>query len=296
MTTELIPTIDRSKLIEAVKESYRSEVRRFLDYTEANGLTMESYQVYIDGIETEGKSVSTINKHIAAIRALIRRMIESPDLTDVQRWRMEKAIGEVPFRKKAKNAKAITGEKYLTPDEIERLILRSPKRTAVIVRFLQVTGLRIAEALSITSGDCKATSERVEIRVLGKGKKERKVWITSTLYEEITGTFHGAKHLFESKSLVPLHDRNVAKELGRLGAKHLGRHVTPHMLRHSFATHMIAKTGKRKAVSEYLGHSSTAITEDMYNHETLTDSDLGLGADLLKSAIGLRSDGCCLRS
>ena len=264
MTTELIPTIDRSKLIEAVKESYRSEVRRFLDYTEANGLTMESYQVYIDGIETEGKSVSTINKHIAAIRALIRRMIESPDLTDVQRWRMEKAIGEVPFRKKAKNAKAITGEKYLTPDEIERLILRSPKRTAVIVRFLQVTGLRIAEALSITSGDCKATSERVEIRVLGKGKKERKVWITSTLYEEITGTFHGAKHLFESKSLVPLHDRNVAKELGRLGAKHLGRHVTPHMLRHSFATHMIAKTGKRKAVSEYLGHSSTAITEDMY--------------------------------
>ena len=169
-------------------------------------------------------------------------------------------------------------------------------RDRAVLLLLYGAGLRIAEALSITSGDCKATSERVEIRVLGKGKKERKVWITSTLYEEITGTFHGAKHLFESKSLVPLHDRNVAKELGRLGAKHLGRHVTPHMLRHSFATHMIAKTGKRKAVSEYLGHSSTAITEDMYNHETLTDSDLGLGADLLKSAIGLRSDGCCLRS
>ena len=294
--TYLMPITDTDRLIQAVKESYRSEVRRFLSYVADHGLSLESYSAYIDGIEAEGKSVSTINKHIAACRALIRRLFESPNIRDVEKWKLEKAISEVAFRKQAKNAKAITGEKCLTRDEIEHLILRSPKRTAVIVRFLQVTGLRIAEALSITSGDCKATSERVEIRVLGKGKKERKVWITSTLYEEITGTFHGAKHLFESKSLVPLHDRNVAKELGRLGAKHLGRHVTPHMLRHSFATHMIAKTGKRKAVSEYLGHSSTAITEDMYNHETLTDSDLGLGADLLKSAIGLRSDGCCLRS
>ena len=279
MTTELIPSIDRSKLIAAVKESYRSEVRRFLEYVAEHGLSLESYSAYIDGIEAEGKSVSTINKHIAACRALIRRLFESPDIRDVDKWKLEKAIAEVAFRKQAKNARAITGEKYLTRDEIERLILRSPKRTAVIIRFLQVTGLRIAECLGIQYGDCTVKGERVEIRVLGKGKKERKVWITGKLYDEVTGTYRGERYLFESKSLQPLHDRNVAKELARLGAKHLGRHVTPHMLRHSFATHMIAKTGKRKAVSEYLGHSSTAITEDMYNHETLSDADLGLVAD-----------------
>ena len=277
--TALIPTGKTDPLISSVKESYRSEVRRFLSYVENHGLTLESYSAYIDGIEADGKSVSTINKHIAACRALIRRLFESPDITDVEKWKLEKAIAEVPFRKQAKNTKAITGEKYLTRNEIERLILRSPKRTAVIVRFLQVTGLRIAECLGITYDDCKAKGERVEIRVLGKGKKERKVWIAERLYDEITGTFNGARYLFESKSLQPLHDRNVAKELARLGAKHLGRHVTPHMLRHSFATHMIEKTGKRKAVSEYLGHSSTAITEDMYNHETLSDADLGLVAE-----------------
>ena len=68
--------------------------------------------------------------------------------------------------------------------------------------------------------------ERAEIRVLGKGKKERKMWITGTLYDELVGTFRGAGYLFESKSHQPLHDRNVAKELARLGVKHLGRHVT----------------------------------------------------------------------
>ncbi len=49
----------------------------------------------------------------------------------------------------------------------------------------------------------------------------------------------------------------------------LNRDISAHKLRHSFATIKIAKTGKIKAVSEYLGHSSTSITLDMYVHEEL---------------------------
>jgi integrase/recombinase XerD len=95
-------------------------------------------------------------------------------------------------------------------------------------------------------------------------------------YNAILQTYDGEQWLFESRSGNQVHDRNAAKEIRRLGQKHLRRHVTPHMFRHTFPTNTIKRTGKRKAVSVYLGHSSTAITEDMYNSETLDDADLGI--------------------
>lgn len=183
------------------------------------------------------------------------------------------------YRKRAENARAVTGDKILTPAEIERLILKSPERTALIIRFLSVTGTRISEALGIQYERCKAKGDHIEITVLGKGRKERKVRVSGDLFDRIVATFLGSRFLFESKSLRPLDARNVAKEITRLGLKHLHRHVTPHMLRHSFAKKKIAETGKIQAVSEYLGHSSTAITLDLYVHETLTDEDLGIVAE-----------------
>jgi len=276
---ELIPITNSEQIVQAVKESYHHEARRFLTYAEAHGLSLDTLKAYIGELEQEGKAVSTINKHIAACRAVIRRLFESPNITDIQKWKLEKAIDEVPFRRQAKNARAVTKEKYLTREEIEILFAKSPARTGVMVRFLADTGLRISEALNIKLDDCKNVNGRLELRVLGKGKKERKVRISMQLYQMIRMTFSSSSsrtYLFESINGNQLDDRNVAKELRRLGWKHLHRNVAPHMLRHSFATHMIEKTGKRKAVSEYLGHSSTAITEDMYNHETLDDTELGL--------------------
>jgi len=276
---DLIPITDKEQLIKAIKESYNREARRFLTYAEEHGLSLDTLKEYIRELEGEGKAVSTINKHIAACRAVIRRLFESPHITDIQKWKLEKAIDKVPFRKQAKNARAVTKEKYLTREEIEILFAKSPARTGVMVKFLADTGLRISEALNIKLDDCKRVGTGLELRVVGKGKKERKVKISMQMYKMIRMTYHDSstrEYLFESLSGNQLDDRNVAKELRRLGWKHLHRNVAPHMLRHSFATHMIQKTGKRKAVSEYLGHSSTAITEDMYNHETLDDADLGL--------------------
>lgn len=90
MTTDLIQTTDRDRMLEATKPCYRSEIRRFLDYAEVHGLTVESYAAYVADLTDQGKSAATVNKHIAAIRSLFRRLIDSPDLTAVQRWQAEK--------------------------------------------------------------------------------------------------------------------------------------------------------------------------------------------------------------
>ena len=272
--TDLIRVTEADRLIVAIKPSYEHEARRFLAYAEDRGISLETYRAYIQELEDEGKSVSTINKHIAACRAVIRKLFESPDITDVQKWRLEQAIKEIPFRKKA--TRAVESDKVLSPEEVEILVSKSPPRTAALVRFLADTGVRISEALNIKLIDCRADNGRTRIRILGKGKKERTVRIATDLYKTIIWIYASQTWLFESKSGNPIHDRNAAKEIQRLGLKHLRRHVTPHMFRHSFATDTIRRTGKRKAVSVYLGHSSTAITEDMYNGETLDDTDLGI--------------------
>jgi integrase len=56
--------------------------------------------------------------------------------------------------------------------------------------------------------------------------------------------------------------------------KATGRHFSPHGCRHTFATRAIERTGKLKAVSEYLGHASVSITLDMYVHEEIADDEL----------------------
>ena len=272
--TDLIRVTEADRLIAAIKPSYEHEARRFLAYAEDHGISLETYRVYIQELEDEGKSVSTINKHIAACRAVIRKLFESPDITEVQKWRLEQAIKEIPFRKKA--TRAVESNKVLSPEEVEILVSKSPERTAALIRFLADTGVRISEALNIKIADCRADNGRTRIRILGKGKKERTVRISTDLYKTIIWIYGSQTWLFESRSGKPIHDRNAAKEIQRLGLKHLQRHVTPHMFRHSFATNTIRRTGKRKAVSVYLGHSSTAITEDMYNSETLNDADLGM--------------------
>ena len=69
---------------------------------------------------------------------------------------------------------------------------------------------------------------------------------------------------------------NVAKSLGELSERVLGRHVNAHLFRHSFGTNMIKKTRKIQATSEYLGHSNVAKTLSMYTHESLSLDELAI--------------------
>jgi integrase len=65
-----------------------------------------------------------------------------------------------------------------------------------------------------------------------------------------------------------------SKRIASLAESILGKHISAHSLRHSFATNMIRKTNKIVATSEYLGHSSTTMTLDMYVHEVFSLSEL----------------------
>ena len=266
-------------LLQRVKPSYEAEARRFLDLAERDGMNLETMQRLVSDLDGEGKSASTINKHVAAMRAVVRTAMETMDLTDSQRWTLERALKEVPYRKRGKGDVRVTSDKIVHEDEYRTLLEHAADRNGLVLEFLWSTGCRISEVLGARLSDCKPENGHVNVRVLGKGQKERHVRIARELYDRIVETFAGGTWLFETAGGMPMDDRNFAHALYRLSAKYLDRKVSPHAFRHSAATRLIRQTGKLQAVSEYLGHSTTAITLDLYVHESLTDDDLGIGSE-----------------
>jgi integrase len=149
------------------------------------------------------------------------------------------------------------------------------QKLSLIVWTLFNTGLRISELTGIRNQDVHLNG-KATIKVLGKGSKERTVYLPKDAVLEIREVFESAdsEYLFANNRKGRLNRENLTKELSRALKKDYPD-FHPHKLRHSFATkEIISKKKSVKAVSKYLGHSSTAITQDLYVHDEIEFEDL----------------------
>jgi integrase/recombinase XerC len=139
-------------------------------------------------------------------------------------------------------------------------------RDVALLTLLYGAGLRISEGLSLKRGDAPLGRT---LSILGKGRKERSVPILPAVSQAIADyaakiPFTGAKDapLFVSRRGKPMSPREaqalMQKLRGRLG---LSEKATPHALRHSFATHLLANGGDLRSVQELLGHASLSTTQ-----------------------------------
>lgn len=175
---------------------------------------------------------------------------------------------------------------YLSIDEItyildkvnpEDLSTRRPYRDKAIFELLYATGLRCSELVQITLRNIDF--EQKIIRILGKGKKERLVLFGSKAQEKIFKYLEHERptpsttqeHLFLNNRNAPMTTRSIQRicEMFR-SCLHIKRTITPHKLRHSFATHLLHQGTDLRVVQELLGHATLASTEK-YTHITLTD-------------------------
>lgn len=145
-------------------------------------------------------------------------------------------------------------------------------RDRAMMELMYGAGLRLAELVSINVKDVSLSSG--EIRVVGKGDKERKVpfagmaaeWVGKWL--KLRGGLAQASEpaLFVSKLGSRISHRNVQKRMAEWGQKQgTASHVSPHKLRHSFATHMLESSNNLRAVQELLGHENISTTQ-IYTH------------------------------
>jgi integrase/recombinase XerC len=146
-------------------------------------------------------------------------------------------------------------------------------RDRAALELLYGSGLRVGEVASLTIDGIDVRRGRV--LVLGKGSKERDVPISEYAADALRDYLEagrpqmaseGSRQLFFNRRRKPFSERDIRSMVERYGATLLpGRRVTPHTLRHSFATHLLEGGADIRAVQELLGHASVATTQ-RYTH------------------------------
>ncbi|MGO8818836.1 MAG: tyrosine-type recombinase/integrase [Terriglobia bacterium] len=253
---------------ERTTSAYRAVVSSFL--ASGKPASVAGVRSYIEILQRE-KSASTVNQALAALRKAFLQAGERLGLPARELAVMRGALAEIPGVKKAPPEVAV-----VTPEEREKLFAALPLRVRLIAETLYVTGARVSEILGVRRDEVRR-SGAVELRLRGKGGKERAARIPEELYKRILEEFSGGIYLFESYKGQHFTREYISREIARAAKRVLGRAVTAHVLRHSRATDLLASTHRIKAVSRLLGHADEATTLKYYVHDAFSDEDLFAG-------------------
>ena len=247
------------------KESYKG----FEDWFSC---TSDDFREYLYECMKLEMARSTIRLHFSALRSFFkfltrRRGLKLNPLSDIQ---LPKANRTLPL--------------VLTLKQVEQLLslpfnVKQPKqapqwasaRDAAILEVFYSTGIRLSELADLKFDDFDFFNETIKVK--GKGSKERIVPVCSHAIEALNKYFHQAKikegPLFISKSRKRISSRaisDVVKKYTELAGFPVG--VSPHKLRHSFATHLLDNGADLRSVQNLLGHSSLSTTQ-IYTHVSI---------------------------
>ena len=234
-------------------------------------LTADHFRRYLFALSKREMARPTIRLHFAALRTFYkfltqRHGLRDNPLTEVQLPKLEKKL---PL---FLNAQQID-ELLSAPLRVERQS-RAPRwmpaRDAAILELFYSSGLRLAELVALDVKDVDIFSESV--RVLGKGRKERIVPVGAPALEAIQRYRQAARvetgPLFLSKVRRRIAAANVWLAVRRyLPHTSIPVRISPHKLRHSFATHLLDAGADLRSVQSLLGHASLSTTQ-IYTHVT----------------------------
>ncbi len=259
-----------ARLAPRTVEAYRRDLAHlaaFIDGSPADATT-DQLAAYVAQLRADGRAATTVARRVAAIRSFFRHQMLLGARTDNPAAELE-----LPKRRR-------TLPRTLSPGEAERLIDAAagttPRslRDRAIVELLYGAGLRVGEAVSLDRTSVEL-DERL-VRCIGKGSKERVVPIGREAAEALRRYLaRGRPHLdrrhrpelFLNAQGGALTRAGVFLILRKLAAK-AGlepERVHPHLLRHSFATHLLEGGADLRSVQEMLGHADLATTE-LYTH------------------------------
>ena len=222
---------------------------------------------------TMGYARATIARRVGAIRTFYRWAVAAGRISSDPSVLLgrPKVVNRLPTVLRPKEAEDLS-EAPPEPgdDPLERAIAL---RDRAALELLYGSGLRVGEMAGLTID--RIDLDRARVRVLGKGAKEREVPISEYAAEALHAYLQvgrgamaaeGSPQLFFNRRRRPFSERDIRSMVQRYGATLLpGRRVTPHTLRHSFATHLLEGGADIRAVQELLGHASVATTQ-RYTH------------------------------
>ena len=257
---------------------YETDLDRYESFLKARDASPESAGVsdaraFVGSLSREGLSPRSVNRVISGVRGLYR-FLEKNGLAPTN------PFSEIHSLRTSKRLPS-----FLFEEEMAKLV-ELPSHTAcadgesfwkvrdrAVLEVLYSTGCRISELVSLNVSDLDLASHRA--RVLGKGNKERFVYLGAAALEALRDYLLLRPHhlkamdapvLFINHRGTRITDRGVRFILGEyLARANLGKRVTPHTFRHSFATHLLDRGADIRAVQELLGHASLSTTQ-VYTH------------------------------
>lgn len=249
-------------------QSYKRDLKQFEKYIEENGkdyskITHEEIKTYIEYMQEIGKKPSTISRGLASIRSFYQYEVRNTNMEEdptegVQSPKIEKRVPSV-----------------LTSKEVA-LLLEQPKdidlkgiRDKAMLEFAYATGMRVTEIISLNIEDINLDRGYATCK---SGKRERTVPIGDMSLKALKDYILNARDIMvKNESEKALFVNVNGQRLTRQGfwkiikyykdQAHIEKEITPHVLRHSFATHLLQNGADLKSIQTMLGHSDILSTQ-----------------------------------
>lgn len=274
---EFINYLDHEKgLATNTLESYSRDLRQYYGFLSGEStLSLENASqstivAYLMHLRKQGKATATIARRLAALKAfyqfLVKENYVSQDPTgDLSSPKLERKLPKV-----------------LTVEEVERLLTQpdlttsSGKRDKAMLELLYATGIRVSELVNLNVDDIDL--QEGFIRCVGKGSKERVVPMGEIAVGALRMYLENARLKIiadpkEKAVFVNHHGKRLTRQgFWKIVKKYavqaqIHKEITPHTLRHSFATHLLENGADIRSVQEMLGHADISTTQ-IYTHVT----------------------------
>lgn len=261
-------------LSENTAASYSSDLSFFLKFCQKQGIndwrqvTRGTVLAYLGVLQAKDRAPATVARRLSAIRSFFHFLNMEYIISNDPTEDLDSPKGTRPL------------PKVLSIAEVNRLLdqpnLRTPNglRDKALLELLYGTGMRVSEAISLDINHLNFELETV--RCLGKGDKERILPLGSMALKSLDAYIRlGRPKLAKAKSEPALFINRLGTRLTRQGCWKLLKHyvrkagikkvITPHTLRHSFATHLLENGADLRSVQEMLGHADISTTQ-IYTH------------------------------
>ncbi len=269
---EVYLKLERNLSLETVN-GYLSDIRLFLEYAthqnyDVKSLDSELVSSYINYLASKHLSAKSISRKISSLKSFNKFLVnESVTKNDFS--------SQLTFPKLGK-----TLPNYLTSEEVDLLLdfeLRNKGdyRNKAMIELMYASGLRVSEIINLKLNDINL--DHLMIKVRGKGDKERLVFFSEYACDCLKTYLHSYRNSFlkDKRSdyvFVNIHAKPLSRQSFWKTIKSIAKKqgisqegVSPHTLRHSFATHLLENGAELRVVQELLGHSDISTTQK-YTH------------------------------
>jgi len=258
--------------------AYKNDLEQFFDYlndqygtTALSEISPAFIKSWLATLKEDKMSSKSLNRKISSLKSFFKFQLKSGVITVTPMWSVTtpKISKRLPQFVKETEMKDLF-QYLIFPDDWQG------KTDRLIISLFYQTGMRLSELVNLK--ESHVDKDRNSIKVIGKGNKERIIPVNPILTGQVAEYMNAKRIDFEDFDKQYLF---VNKDGKKLNAKYVYLHVkkymaevttlakkSPHILRHSFATHMMNHGADLNAVKELLGHSSLAATQ-VYTHNTI---------------------------